>query len=172
MPCTTCDIKVEYTCSASDTNAISFTLRLINNVGTAVPYSNITIRYWFTKNATTPKLECYYTSVAGMCASVLGTFHPMAAPVANADTYLEVGFASAAGTLDGFHNNTQDQIQLAVHDATYASPTIQTDDYSFDCSMLKMEIESPLITAYIGGQLKFGTEPGGSTPVVDAGSGN
>jgi hypothetical protein len=158
------DIRVEYDCRNSDSTQISFTLRLISEDAAPIPFSDITIRYWFTRDTTTPKVDCDYayfnagSSQPGSCVDLIDTFQPLSTPVANADTYLEIGFDAASGSLEPFHNNAQDQIQLRIHDVNYL-PLVQTNDYSFDCSMPNLEVESPRITAYVRGVLKFGVEP-------------
>jgi hypothetical protein len=160
---------------------ISFVVRLVNNVGTPVPLSGVTMRYWFTADGTTPFVDCDYAHISGTAVScdniapkppapAISTFKPVTPALPKADTYLEIAFNATAGTLDAFHSDKQqDQIQLRIHDVNF-KPMMQANDYSFNCSMLNMEIESPLITAYVAGVLKFGTEPGGSAPPVDAGS--
>jgi len=180
MPCTTCQIGIEYTCRSMDTQTISFVVRVVNNGGTPVAFSNITIRYWFTADTITPVVNCDYASIhdqQGSCADVLSmppapalsTFHTVSPALPTADRYLEIVFDAGAGMLDGFHSNMNDQIQLRIHDENYKN-MMQTNDYSFNCSMLNKEVESQLITAYIGGVLKFGTEPGGTSSAGDAGS--
>jgi hypothetical protein len=174
MPCSSCQVTIQYTCRSSDKQTISFIVRPINMASTPIPMSNLTIRYWFTANTwTTPVVDCDYAALKGLplsCDNIVHkppatdsptTFHTVTPALPTADHYLEIGFDSAAGTLEGFHspvNANEDQLQFRVHDISYANMT-QTDDYSFNCPDGGGEFESPLITAYVGGVLKFGTEP-------------
>jgi hypothetical protein len=146
-----------YTCGGSTANQIAFKLRIVNPGPTSIPWSGITIRYWLT--ATDPLvMECDYASEPVACSGQMGTFVPVTPAKPTANQYLELSFPASAGNLDAFRDVMNDTIQLRVHTAAYTNID-QTDDYSLSCASTTTEIENDKITAYIGGQLAFGTEP-------------
>src|SRR5437588_9477152 len=52
VPCTTCMVKVQYTCRGHDTNQASFVLDVTNESSTTTfPLSSLTLRYWYTIDA-------------------------------------------------------------------------------------------------------------------------
>jgi hypothetical protein len=82
------------------------------------------------------------------------------------DSYVEIGFTTAAGMIMGFDNVTgSDEIQLHLYN--YSSPTwntSQTDDYSYaSCSGVTNTdayTDRLKMPGYYQGQLAWGTEPG------------
>jgi hypothetical protein len=156
---------VEYSCTdAQLREAISFRLRLINRSDESIPLTSVTLRYWFTTTAFDQLLvACDFASVQSMrggCPDILpsSAFRRVTPALPLANTFLEIGFGSGAGTMSGFHDDATDQIYLRIY-AALNSPMDQTDDYSYDCSTPGSEKDSPLITAYVNGKLVFGREP-------------
>jgi hypothetical protein len=141
---------------------IYFDIQLTNNGTTAIPLSQITVRYWYTYDTppavVTQTGACTYANgVSGACASTTigaGTNFVAVSPArTNADFYFTYGFTTAAGnlavgaTLDmgpGFHKND-------------FSACTQTNDYSYNASTTFTTTTA--VTVYLGGALVYGTEP-------------
>lgn len=71
--------------------------RIMNPASSAIPLSEFKIRYYFTKEGTSPLVfNCWYTSLPLRCNNITGTFVTLPTPVNGADTYLEVGFTGTA----------------------------------------------------------------------------
>ena len=101
-PTGTASLKVQY--RAADTSAtdqqIKPHLNIVNTGTTAVPLSELTVRYWYTRDGTQPQVYDCDFAVPG-CANITAWFVTLAAPVATADTYLQLSFGAGAGTLNG-----------------------------------------------------------------------
>ncbi|MNI95704.1 Xyloglucanase precursor [compost metagenome] len=78
----------------------------------------------------------------------------MATAKTKADTYLEVGFTSAAGTLVAGQSV---EIQLRIVKDDWSNYT-QSDDYSF-LSAATAYTDQTLLPAYLSGSLAWGLEP-------------
>jgi len=157
-PCTTttCAVGVYYTCRGTDSNQVSMLLDVQNLTSQSIPLSQITVRYWYTSDlgAASQVLECDYAAPG--CASVTSSFVGVSPARPGANLYFELGFTAAAGPLYG--NGESGQLQFRLHARDYSSNP-QTDDYSYDCSMMNLAFLSKKITAYVGGQLVWGVEP-------------
>ncbi len=150
--------------TAATTNSISPVIRLINQGTVAVSLSTVTIRYYYTIDG--DKAQNYYCDYAVMnpgntvkTSNITGNFVKMGTAVSGADYYLEIGFTSAAGSLAA--GATVDiQSRFAKTDWTNYT---QTGDYSLNSSATSL-VDWNYVTAYLSGNLQWGTEPGGSTP--------
>ncbi|MCL6591726.1 MAG: glycoside hydrolase family 9 protein [Firmicutes bacterium] len=150
-------IQVLYRCA--ETGATSNTIRpwfRIKNTGAApLSLATVKIRYWYTPDGSQPETwSCDYASFG--TANVTGAFGKLATPVTNADSYFEVGFTSSAGNVGA--GATTSDIQMQFHKNDY-TPYTQTNDYSFDPTILAMT-QYTKVAGYINGNLVFGTEPG------------
>jgi endoglucanase len=149
-------VTAEYETSntAASTTTISNQIELVNNGTSAVPLSDLTVRYWFTENGTgTLTYACDYAPVG--CANVTGTFAAVSPAVTGADHYLQLSFGSGAGSLAPGGNTGG--IQNRIYQSDYASMT-QTDDYSFNAADSSFTA-NPDITVYDNGTLIYGTAP-------------
>ncbi|MEI4914003.1 cellulose binding domain-containing protein, partial [Klebsiella pneumoniae] len=76
---------------AADTNAtdqqIKPHLNIVNTGATAVPLSELTVRYWYTKDTTQVQVYDCDFAVPG-CANITASVVTLSTPVATADTYL------------------------------------------------------------------------------------
>ena len=185
--CPTCPLQVDYyTPDAADsgigsTQTISFHISITNMGSMDQKLSELTVRYWFTAEGDpTIKMECYYAGpIPSPMVNVQGTFKTltattMPAATATADTYLEVSFTAAAGSIPAGGNSGD--IQLALHDTNYGSSRFnEANDYSYNpadtltkCSMGSAPpCATSTITLYRGGDFIWGTQPDGTMPAGD-----
>jgi hypothetical protein len=78
----------------------------------------------------------------------------MATAATGADTYVEIGFASGAGSLAAGGSTTV-QARFAKSDWTNYT---QTNDYSFNSSVTAY-VDWTKVTGYVSGALQWGAEP-------------
>ena len=185
--CPTCPLRVDYyALDAPDsgigsTQTIGFHINIANMGSMAQKLSELTVRYWFTAEGDpSMKMECYYAGpIPAPMTNVQGTFMAltaatMPAATATADTYLEISFTAAAGSIAAGGNSGD--IQLAVHDTNYGTSRFnEANDYSYNpanaqakCLMGNMpSCLTSTMTLYRGGVLTWGTEPDGTMPAGD-----
>ena len=75
-------------------------------------------------------------------------------PTNTADTYLQIGFASGAGSLAAGASVT---VQGRIYKSDWSNFT-QTNDYSFNSSATTY-VNWTYVTGYVSGALQWGTEP-------------
>ena len=161
-PVNNASIKVSYKCGKEDgtKNTIRAAINIKNTGTTAINLSDIKVRYWFTKDDSEQNsLECEY-AVCGT-ENVIGKVSKIDNPVANADTYCEIGFTKDAGKLAP--NGTTGDIPFRIESSI--SEYDQTDDYSFNPDMKELGDNSK-ITAYVMEELKYGIEPVKTSSVI------
>jgi hypothetical protein len=140
---------------------ITINVHLTNNGTSAIPLTQVTVRYWYTLDggtaAQTP--NCDYTFLPGNCASIVysaSSFVTMTTPKATADHYFQFGFTSGAGSLAASGGTTSD-MQLRWNKNDFTNFT-QTNDYSYNASTTAW-VTTTKVTAYLNGALVYGTEP-------------
>jgi hypothetical protein len=143
---------------------ITQTFSITNNGTTAIPLSDLTVRYWYTYD-TTPIVSqtaaCDYTFLAGNCPVVIyngptpAPFVAVSPARTGADYYYQFGFTAAAGSLAA-NNGTTGDIGLRFSKNNFANYT-QTGDYSYNGSA-SLAV-TPNVTVYRVGVLVYGTEP-------------
>ena len=157
--CPTCLLKVEYqnTVTATSTNEIKPHLEILNTGTSPQALSELTVRYWFTADATsTFDWNADYTQLTGLSANMMVSFPAMATAVTGADHYMEVAFTAAAGSIPA--NGSTGEIQLRFHRTGYASPNFdQSNDYSFAAQAAYADAMK--IGLYRSGTLVWGVEP-------------
>jgi hypothetical protein len=148
------DLEVEYeTRAGSPVDDTMVPTIKINDIGNAeVDLRRVTVRYWFTKDTTTQALLGFCDSAIIGCSKISLTFVPVSPVRPKADTYIEVRFTGGVIPAEG----TTGEIQLRVNKADH-SDFDERNDYSWD-NIHKFEL-NPRITAYIDGQLVWGTPP-------------
>ncbi len=126
----------------------------ITNTGTsAIPLTDLTLRYYYTIDSAKPQsFWCDWSHVGS--SNVTGNFVTMGTPKTNADTYLEIGFTSGAGSL-GVGQSIEIQTRINKNDWTNYT---QTNDYSFD-STDSSYVDWNNVPGYLSGSLEWGNEP-------------
>ncbi|MCZ8518540.1 MULTISPECIES: glycoside hydrolase family 6 protein [Paenibacillus] len=133
-------------------NAISPHFNIKNNGTTAVNLSDLKIRYYFTKDGSAG-LDSWvdWAQVGG--ANVKRTFG--SATGTGTDTYVELSFAAAAGTIPA--GGQSGDIQLRISKSDWSNFN-EAGDYSFDPSKTAYAGWDK-VTLYQGGTLVWGIEP-------------
>jgi Cellulose binding domain len=134
-----------------------YALYQIINTGTAsVPLSSVTMRYWFTNEAPADPLvfACDWAQVN--CSNTTSKFVVLPSPTAKANTYLQIGFRAAAGSLAAGQGSGE--IQTRIHHANWSN-FITTDSYSFISDPSFVYKDTQTVTLYVNGVLVWGTEP-------------
>jgi hypothetical protein len=139
--------------TAATTNQLYLNFKLLNTGTSAVTLSNVKIRYYYTSDGT--QAQTFYSDYSTLGSSnVNGTFVTMSTPKTGADTYVEVGFTSGAGSLAAGANAVA---QARVAKSDWSNYT-QTNDYSFN-STGTTYVDWTKVTGYVSGALQWGTEP-------------
>lgn len=130
--------------------------QIFNTGTTAVPLSSLTMRYWFTNEAPTDPLvfECDYALVT--CGNVTANFVSLATPVTMANSYLQIGFTGAAGSVAP--GQSSGEIQIRIHHLNWSN-FITTESYSFISDPSFVYKDTQTVTLYLNGALIWGTEP-------------
>ncbi|HEX4790009.1 MAG TPA: cellulose binding domain-containing protein [Actinospica sp.] len=131
---------------------------LVNNTTSAIPYSGITIDYYFSDPSNeTYDFGCAWAVVS--CADLTGTVHTLSSPATKADHYLQISFGSAAGSLAPGANSGDMQLRMWRADWQNIN---QANDYSFNGADTGYTASNQ-ITAFENGSLVWGIEPDGTT---------
>jgi hypothetical protein len=133
----------------------------IDNTGTgtaptAVPLSSLTMRYWLTNETPSDPLvfACDYALVT--CANITSKFVTLTTPAALANTYLEIGFTAAAGSVQPGQNSGE--IQTRIHHQNYSN-FLTEQSYSFISDESFVYKDTMTVTLYLNGVLVWGVEP-------------
>ena len=137
-------------------NQLYFQAEVANGGTVAAPLSSIVVRYWFTNETPTDplKFECDYAQVG--CANITSKFVTLGTPVPKANTYLELGFTAAAGSIAP--SATTGEIQTRIHHVNYSN-FLTTESYSFISDPSFVYKPSMTVTVYLNGVLVWGQEP-------------
>lgn len=152
---TTGNIKVQFFNQdrSATINQIYANFQLVNTGSSSIALSAVKIRYYYTVDGAKPQnFWCDYSPVGN--GNVTGTFVTMATPKTGADTYLEVGFTSAAGSIAP---GASIPVQTRSAKNDWSSYT-QTGDYSFNSSATSY-VDWTKVTGYVSGSLQWGVEP-------------
>jgi endoglucanase len=144
--------------TSATTNTPRPHFEIVNNTSSSVSLSNLTIRYWYTEDGTqSQQFWCDY-ALAG-CSNVTGSFVSLSSPTSTADTYLQIGFTSAAGSIPA--NGNSGDIQIRFNKSDWSNYN-QANDYSWNQNQTSYAPWSQ-VTLYLNGQLVWGTEPNGTS---------
>ncbi|MCL6457802.1 MAG: cellulase family glycosylhydrolase [Gorillibacterium sp.] len=139
---------------ATTDNSVRASVRLVNTGNTSVGLNNITVRYWYTSDGTAAQsFHVDYAQVG--TANVLGKFVKLATPKTNADTYLEISFNAAAGSIAA--KGTTGDIQFRFNKEDWSNYNLANDN-SFDANQITYG-DWNKITVYQNGSLIYGIEP-------------
>ena len=130
--------------------------QIFNTGTTTVPLSSLTMRYWFTNEAPTDPLvfECDYALVT--CGNITANFVSLPTPVTMANSYLQIGFTAAAGSVAP--GQSSGEIQIRIHHVNWSN-FITTESYSFISDESFVYKDTQTVTLYLNGALIWGTEP-------------
>ncbi|KQO18187.1 glycoside hydrolase family 48 protein [Paenibacillus sp. Leaf72] len=150
------NLKVQY--RAADTNATNNAMmahfNILNDGTTAVDLSTLKIRYYFTADGT--QQHSFWSDYAQVGSSnVHASFVTMNSPTATADTYMEISFTAAAGSIAA--GGTSGQIQTRVSKNDWSNLN-EANDYSFDATKTSL-VDWNKVTLYQNGTLVWGIEP-------------
>ena len=129
-PPPTGSVKVQFynQSTAATTNQLYLNIKVVNTGSSSICLSNVKIRYYYTKDGVqTQNFYCDYTPVGS--SNVTSAFVTVSPVKTVADTYLEIGFLSGAGSLAAGGGSTTIQARVAKSDW---SNYTQTNDYSFN----------------------------------------
>ncbi|MEO6520678.1 MAG: cellulose binding domain-containing protein [Mucilaginibacter sp.] len=148
-------VNVAYQSQNSGNNTISTYLALNNTGNTPLNYSDIKVRYWFTKEGTAGLN--YFIDYAKLGNNMVsGRFVSLSPVLTNADTYFELSFNASAGTLNPL--STSGNVQYRISKTDWSAFNM-TNDFSYLPHSAMQENSN--ITVYYQGQLIYGTEPSG-----------
>jgi cellulose 1,4-beta-cellobiosidase len=141
--------------SNANDNTIYATFNIKNTGTTAVNMSDLKLRYYITKDTTSASLN-FWTDWAQVGSNtVSGSFGSVSPTKTNADTYLEISFSSAAGSIAPGSQSGEIQIRIAKNDWSNFS---ESNDYSFDGTKSSFA-DWNKVTLYQSGTLVWGIEP-------------
>jgi endoglucanase len=131
-------------------------LQITNNGTTAVPLSDLTVRYWYTYD-TTPVVTqadmCVYSQPPALCVNLIRSWVAVTPARTNADFYYQIGFSAAAGSLNA---GATAEFEVGFHKNDWTN-FIQTNDYSYNGAA--SFTTTTKVTVYRVGTLVYGTEP-------------
>jgi hypothetical protein len=134
-------------------NAIRPNLQVVNNSTVAIPYGELTVRYWLTvENSTTLTTSVNWAQMG--TSLVQSRYVLLATPRLGATGYIEYTFSAGAGTLVPGGNSG---VILSSANKPNWTNFDETDDYSFASN--STYLPTTRITAYRNGVLISGVEP-------------
>lgn len=146
--------------TGTSSNTINAKFKVVNNGSSSINLSQLKLRYYYTKDA--DKAQNFYCDYAGMLSGgahttmtnkITGTIVNMSKATSTADTYIEVGFTSDAGSLaaGGFI-----EIQTRVSRSDWSNYD-QSNDFSYKSAGSYVVWDQ--VAAYLNGSLVFGKSP-------------
>lgn len=143
-------------------NQIGPYLQLKNLGATAVPYSELTARYWFTSENHAP-INTYIDWAQLGTNQVKTQYIRLTEPRQGADGYVEYRFEAGAGQLAVNGQSGPIQTRIAKQNWTNFN---ETDDHSYGNNT--NYVLTHKVTLYRNGQLIWGIEPASVSPVIQA----
>ncbi len=156
-----------------DDQDIKVNVKLRNLSDEAVPFDELTIRYWFTREGEDAlQSACLWAHIFGgdsnnHCPWIDRSFTELDINANGASHYLELGFDTASNPAIpnqlSAGADTGD-IQLQIHTQNWSTQD-ETNDHSYQPD--PAGADAPFITLYRSGELIWGVEPGGSLTCGD-----
>lgn len=141
--------------TAATPNTLYPRFTITNVSGNSIALSDISIRYYYTKDGTqSQNFWCDWSTIGA--ANVTAAFVDVNPAVQNADTYLSLGFKKEAGSLAP---GTSIEVQTRVAKNDWSNYS-QTNDYSFNGTATQY-VEWNKVTAFVNGSQQWGTAPTG-----------
>ncbi|WOZ36318.1 X2-like carbohydrate binding domain-containing protein [Paenibacillus polymyxa] len=138
---------------SATSNTISSKFKITNTGSSPVSLADVTLRYYYTVNV--EKSQNFFTDWSSIgTGNVIANFRTLTDAKPGADSYAEIGFKSAAGSLEPGQSV---ELQTRISKADWSNYT-QTDDYSFNPTANSLQ-DSTKITAYLSGIKQWGIEP-------------
>lgn len=135
-----------------ETNIMKPYFKIVNTGSIPIKMDSIKIRYYYTPDSdASQEFECKGGSLSS--ANVTGTFVKMEALAPKANSYLEIGFNTAAGILDP-GKEAEFEVSVSTRGASYR----QDNDFSFNPKPDSLA-DWEGVTGYIDGKLCWGQEP-------------
>jgi len=139
--------------NAPTNQAVMPDFKLYNNGTTPIPLSEMTLRYWFTRDtAISQTAWCDFATLGG--ANIMLSFAAVSPARTNADYYFQVGFTGGAGNLAAGANTGNIQTRFSKDDFSVYN---EVNDYSYVAST--SFAVTTKVTVYRLGNLVYGTEP-------------
>ena len=134
-------------------NGITPHFRLVNTGSTPIDLSQVKLHYYYTEDGTQQQtFWCDWSSVG--ISNVTASFAKLSQPKTGADTCLEIGFTSDAGTLAP-NASVEVHARFSKNDWTFYD---QGNDYSF-APKASSYADWTKVTGYLGDTLAWGLEP-------------
>jgi hypothetical protein len=153
-------LKVQSENKNNGSNSISTYLKVSNEGNVPVDYKDISVRYWFTTEGTSPLN--YWIDYALMGNSNLsGEFVRLSPALTNADVYFELKMSPSVASLYPQSNTGNIQYRITKSDWSNFN---QLNDHSYKPAAPFSENTN--ITVYYKGALVYGTEPSGSVSAM------
>jgi hypothetical protein len=149
-------VAVQYKASNTNPtdNQISATFSIKNVGSTAIPLSELSLRYWFTPDSSASQTAtCDYATLG--CSKVTSSIVSVSPVKTGASAYLNVSFGSTAGSL-AVNGQTGD-LQFRINKSDWSNYS-ESDDYSYDLTKTALT-DAPNVTLYRNGVLVWGIEP-------------
>ncbi len=163
---------IDYRCGNAilETESIKPQLQIVNNGTNTIVLSNLTVRYWFTSEASLSDISINFDYVAMGNDVTIGSFGEINDTHYFEFTFLETTTVPTYLGGDGSSNSllgsaSTGDIQIRLSEIDNQAVFNQEDDYSFDASASSY-ISSEYITIYYSNALVWGIEPY-SVPVND-----
>lgn len=142
--------------TAQSADAISINFRIQNTDSSPVDLSDVRLRYYFNDDglsSVSVSVDYTHNNYSMINSCIIYSINEVNSPDAN--KYIELGYNKAAGELAP---NNFSEIRVRVCKTGNAQSFNQTNDYSF-CSTNTNYESWDKVTAYVGGNQIFGTEP-------------
>ena len=152
----TASIKAQYKAGTTgSTNGIRPLLRLLNTGAVSIPLSELTVRYWYTNEGSKPQnYWCDWAQLGN--SNVVASFVTVSPARTGADTYLQLGFRPAAGSLAAGGNSGEIQSRFSKSDWSNYN---QANDASYNPLLTSTFGDWNNVTVYRNGTLIWGVEP-------------